>query len=322
MPRLIIFLIAIAFASPIKAEDDRILYQNIVERVHDGEGYYSVAADELRERNFPLKPPMAFRPPTLAVFLGVLPNSTARFLMLVALALGAVFSWMRLFSDSVAWERIATIALLVCGLANVGAPSSVYLHEAWAICFIALSLAFYRKLALSLGFAFIAVLIRETAILFPIAMGLVALFEHDWRRAFALVALGLAAGMLWAWHAVTVLAVVTPFDPVSPGWLAIGGFEMVLASSKWNLLTSGLNETWLMLALALFAISLLTVKRIELRVAAIFVALFALVLLFVGRPDNNYWGIMISPFLAIGLPSFAKKIAEVYRSKFTTNGSG
>lgn len=307
------------FASPLKAEDDRVLYEDIVEHTHAGKAYYPVAAEELRAGNYPLKPPMAFRPPTLAVFLGTLPNSTVRFLVLFALVLTTVLAWMRLFSDARPWERIATVTLLMCGLANVGAPSSVYLHEAWAICFIALSLAFYRRLAWSVGLAFIAVLIRETAILFPIAMGLVALFDRDWRRAWALVALGLAAAALWAWHAATVLAVVTPADPTSPGWITMGGIDMLLASSKWNLLTSQLEGIWLVFAITLFAVSLASVKRIELRVASLFVALFSLALLFAGRTDNNYWGIMISPFLAIGLPSLGKSIADAFRSKKTSS---
>ena len=78
---------------------------------------------------------------------------------------------------------------------------------------------------------------------------------------------------------------------------------MVLAASKWNILTSQLDGIWLSLAFLLFAVSLATVRRIELRVAAIYVALFCFALLLFGRPDNDYWGIMFAPFLAVGLPS-------------------
>ena len=314
------FVFAIIFcliqsASLSAKTDDRILYQNIVERVEAGEGYYDAAADELRKGGYPLKPTPAFRPPTLAVALGLLPGTLPRLGVLILLCLGAVFAWMRTLKDAPAWERIATITLLMCGLANVGAPNSLYLHEAWAICFIALSLAFYRNLVLCLGFALVAVTIRETAILFPIAMGIIALVERDWKRAAWLVVLGLFSAALWFVHGLAAGAVLLPSDPASPGWMAMGGAPMVLAASKWNILTSQLDGVWLSLAFLLFAVSLATVRRIELRVAAIYVALFCFALLLFGRPDNDYWGIMFAPFLAVGLPSALAEVARFAPSK-------
>ena len=83
----------------------------------------------------------------------------------------------------------------------------------------------------------------------------------------------------------------------------MGGGPMVLAASKWNILTSQLEGSWLAVAFLLFAVSLATVKRIELRVAAVYVCLFSFALLLFGRPDNDYWGIMFAPFLAVGLPT-------------------
>ena len=301
MGRLLIALLCLFFASPVAAADDRVLYENIVER--SDEGYYAAAADELRKGGYPLKPVPAFRPPTLAVFQGVLPSTMSRFIVLVMLCLAAVFAWMQTLKDAPAWERISVVTMLMLGLANVGAPGSVYLHEAWSICFIALSLALYRKLAWCLFFALVAVTIRETAILFPIAMGIIALIERDWKRAGWLVALGLFCAGLWGVHAWAVSQVVTEADPQSQGWLAMGGAPLLLAASKWNILTSQLEGSWLALAFLLFAVSLATVERIELRVAAVYVCLFSFALLVFGRPDNDYWGIMFAPFLAVGLPT-------------------
>lgn len=319
MGRLFIALLCLFFASPLHArEDDRVLYENIVERVEAGEGYYDAAADELRKGGYPLKPTPAFRPPTLAVALGLLPGTLPRLGLLILLCLAAVFAWMRTLKDAPAWERIATITLLMCGLANVGAPNSLYLHEAWAICFIALSLAFYRNLALCLGFALIAVTIRETAILFPIAMGIIALVERDWKRAAWLVVLGLFSAALWFAHGLAASAVLLPNDPPSPGWLAMGGAPMVLAASKWNILTSQLEGVWLALAFLLFAASLATVRRIELRIGAVYVALFSIALLVFGRADNDYWGIMFAPFLAVGLPPAMQAAVRWWQTRQST----
>ena len=319
MVRLLLAMLFLLLASPVEARtDDRVLYENIVERVEAGEGYYPAAADELRKGNYPLKPTPAFRPPTLAVALGLLPNTLTRLAALIALCLAAVFAWMRTLKDAPAWERISIITLLMCGLANVGAPNSLYLHEAWSICFIALSLAFYRKLALCLLFALIAVTIRETAILFPIAMGIIALIERDWTRAAWLVVLGLTCAALWFVHGLAAASVLLTSDPASQGWMAMGGGPMVLAASKWNILTSQLEGSWLAVAFLLFAVSLATVKRIELRVAAVYVCLFSFALLVFGRPDNGYWGIMFAPFLAVGLPSAMQASARLLPDRKNT----
>lgn len=321
MGRLFIALLCLLCASPLQAkEDDRVLYRSIVERVEAGESYYAAAADELRKGGYPLKPTPAFRPPTLALALGSLPGTLSRLTVLMLLCIGVVLAWMRTLKDAPAWERIATITLLMCGLANVGAPNSVYLHEAWAICFIALSLALYRNLALCLGFALVAVTIRETSILFPIAMGIIALVERDWKRAVWLVALGLISAALWVFHGFAVGAVLLPSDPTSPGWMSMGGVPMVIAASKWNLLTSQLDGVWLSLAIFLFAVSLVTVRRIELRVAAAHVFLFCFAMLLFGRSDNDYWGIMFSPFIAVGLPSLVKAVGR-YRHSITMSNT-
>jgi hypothetical protein len=310
MKRLALILCLLIFAGPAEARDDRQLYENIVERVAQGEGYYSTAADELRKGGYPLKPALAFRPPTLAVIEAMLPNRFTRFAALIMIMSAAVYSWMRMLRDDTAIRRIATVTMLVCGLANVGGPGSVYLHEAWAICFIALSLGFYRNLGLSLTFAFIAVLIRETAILLPIAMGISALFRGDQRRALWLMGLGVVAATFWLVHAMAVSQVVTSADPASPGWIALGGLPQVLSASKWNLLTSQLEGIWLALVVLMMTLGLALAKRLEIRIAALFVALFAIALLFFGRPDNDYWGIMVSPFMALGIPSVGAALHE------------
>ncbi|WP_143089650.1 hypothetical protein [Qipengyuania nanhaisediminis] len=320
MTRLLVSICCLILAVPAAASDDRVLYQNIVERMHEGESYYDVAADELRSGGYPLKPVPAFRPPTLAFALAHLPTRLSRFFVLIALCLAAALAWMRALSDLPTWQRVSTITLLMSGLANVGAPNSIYLHETWAICFIALSLAFYRNLGLCIAFAFIAVLIRETSILFAIAMGLVALTTRDWKRALWLIAVGLLSAGMWFAHSVAVSTVVTSADPVSPGWVVSGGLPMVLAAAKWNILTSQLSGFPLVAVVMTFLLSLIAVRRVELKVAAVYVALFCIALLFLGRPDNDYWGIMFAPFLALGLPSVVKFLGEIWNRRSAKPG--
>lgn len=310
MRRLILAAAFLVFAAlsltPAKA-DDRETYRQVVERMHGGEGYYQATTVELREGNFPLRPAMAFRPPTLAWFLSWLPNTQARFALLLGLVVAAVIAWTHSFSDEARAYRLAMAALLMCGLANVGGPSSVYLHEPWAIVMMTLSLAFYRHLCPSVIFALSAVLIRETALAFVAASAVTALLHSDFKRLWAMIGVGAASVGLWLYHAHLAALVTISSDPISPGWLHFQGLSLVLAASRWNLLTASLSDPQLVVALVVMAGGLLLVRRDVLQVAALTVALFWLALLALGRPDNNYWGIMFAPFLGLGLPELVRR---------------
>ena len=82
---------------------------------------------------------------------------------------------------------------------------------------------------------------------------------------------------------------------------------MILAASRWNLLTASLPNPLLIAALVIMGCGLSLVRRDELQVAAVTVALFCIALLALGRPENNYWGIMFAPFLGLGLPELVRR---------------
>jgi hypothetical protein len=300
-------LLMLSLTPSVAMAEDRDTYREIVERMHDGEGYYPAAAVELREGNFPLKPGLAFRPPTLAWLLSWLPDTTARFAVLVGLVIAAVLAWARSFSDETSAYRLSLVAFLMCGLANVGGPASVYLHEAWAIVMMTFSLAFYRRLALSAIFALFAVLIRETALAFVAATAVVALVQADYRRVSVMVGIVIVSVVLWFYHAHLASMQTNPSDLSSPGWLYFQGPSMILATSKWNLLTAALPDPFLIALLVVMGCGLALVRRDELQVAAVTVALFCIALLALGRPNNNYWGIMFAPFLGLGLPELVRR---------------
>lgn len=311
---LLAFLI-VSLTPSVALAEDRETYHEIVERMHDGEGYYPAAAIELREGNFPLKPGLAFRPPTLAWLLSWLPDTTARFAVLVGLVIVSVLAFAQSLSDVTPAYRLSLVALLMCGLANVGGPSSVYLHEAWAIVMMTFSLAFYRRLLLSALFALFAVLIRETALAFVAATAVVALLHTDYRRVMAMVGIGIVTVGLWFYHAQLASMETVPSDLTSPGWLHFQGLSMILAASRWNLLTASLPDPLLIAAIGIMGCGLSLVRRDELQVAAVTVALFFIALLALGRLDNNYWGIMFAPFLGLGLPELVRRT----HSQFATS---
>ena len=79
-----------------RAQDqaDVVLYETIVDGVRHGGNYYTVTADALRSGDYPLKPFVTFRLPTLAVVLAMLP-APATLLLLYALVVAVVLAWWR-----------------------------------------------------------------------------------------------------------------------------------------------------------------------------------------------------------------------------------
>jgi hypothetical protein len=244
------------------AIDDRVLYQHIVDRVGGGEGYYQAAASELREHNYPLRPVLAFRPPTLAWIEALLPSTAARLAVLCLLTLGSVLLWHCSLSNRPAVERLALVIAAVTGLANVGALGSMYLHEAWSIVFQLAALAMLRKSAIACGaFVLCALVVRETALPFAGAMGLVAwVFGYRWAATAVAAAVALAL-VLYGFHALAVASVVQPSDHVSPGWLSFSGPSLVAAAAQWNLLLAPLPVGAVLVALPILLVSFLFARE-------------------------------------------------------------
>ena len=75
--------------SPSQANADLDLYENIINHVAAGENYYDAAARELRLGNYPLKPFVAFRLPTLAVVQGAAFGGAVGLVACCDMAIGA-----------------------------------------------------------------------------------------------------------------------------------------------------------------------------------------------------------------------------------------
>ncbi len=293
---------AVVSSAAAAAPDDRLIYQSIVEQVRKGDGYYKAAAENLRANNYPLKPALAFRMPTLAVSEAALPSTLSRALALWILTAAALIAFSRSFATRSALERLSLTALAMTGLANVGAPGSIYLHEAWSVVFIVAAIAARRNTMATAALLLCATLIRETAALALIAFAIDAALSRRWHRAVAFAGTLATFGCVWLAHAHLAASAVLPTDQVSPGWLAFGGLSMIVATFNWNLLLAPLP---IGIAAVVFAAavwgSFLARNDEALRPAVIYLGLFLLCLLVFGRPDNSYWGIMISPVVLLGL---------------------
>lgn len=288
---------------------DARLYAALVSKVHDGAGYYSAAPEELRRGGYPLRPFIAVRPPLLTVALAKLPDEAWRHGALLALAGVAWLAWARRFRLAYHQEPIRfawAIVLLTSGVGVVLGRGAYLFHETWAGLLIALSLAVRgpRWWVLSLGLGLLACLIRELAFPYLAVMALFAWREGRLREAAAWCgALGLATAAL-AGHAFAVIAVTHAGDPASPGWAGFGGYPFLLRLSQWNLLLSGM-PLWsaaLLLAPALLGLLFWTGAGAGRGARTGFAVLgYGLAFCIVGRPDNDYWGLMIASLWPLGL---------------------
>ena len=299
-------LAAKAPAKPVQLDQE--LYRTVVERVRGGENFYSATMAAQRERQYPVQPALAVRPPTMTYMLALLPSTATRTAALIMLLFGALIALRQSLADRLPAEALTVVALAVAGLFGAFFPDNVYLHEQWSVLLIMLSLAAHRRPWLMVGLALLAVLVRETALAWLAAMVLHALWQRDWKRAgMAIAAIALAAG-LWLLHARFVAAQVVPGDLTSPGWVRFGGLPLVIDALRRNLVLTGLPGPLILALVAASLAAMLRWGREMERTAAIGSAGFLLALTVFGRPDNGYWGFMAAPFVLLGLPLIVREL--------------
>ncbi len=284
---------------------DLALYEGIVAAMRSGGGYYDVAADQLRALDYPLRPFLTFRLPTLAVVQAALPPVAVVILML-SISVSAGLAWLGLLMAR-AFTRpapLVTAAVLLAGglVAFVQWPLWPF-HEFWAAPLVALSLAVRRPglwlSAAAIGLA--ATLIRETAALYLLVMATCAWVEGERREAVGWAgALGLFAIVL-GFHAWAASQAVGPLDAQSPGWAGLNGpglfVRAVWQSSALQLLPLALAAP--VVALAAFGWSAWADPAGR-RVVAV-IAAYAIVMSLFARLDTFYWALMATPLILVGL---------------------
>ncbi|WEK02057.1 MAG: hypothetical protein P0Y59_10380 [Candidatus Sphingomonas phytovorans] len=285
-------------------EADVVLYETIVAGVRGGGDYYAVTAQALRTGNYPLRPFVTFRLPTLATVQAAMPPG-ATILLLYVLAAAVMLAWFIRLRPAFARAPPLAIAmvLLAGGMMAFVQPALASFHEVWAGLLIALSLALRRRerWVEAVAFGLIAMLVRETAALFVGIMAVLALVEGRRREAigWGLAILALAVVVLFHAHAVSL--VVRSIDPASPGWAGMLGFGFFVKTMS---LSTALNLAPMWLAALLVALALFGWAgwndELALRALATF-ATYAVLLSLFGRPDTFYWGLMIAPTILVGL---------------------
>jgi hypothetical protein len=293
------------WGQPLPAKTDASLYKAILSDVKRGENYYQAAAREQRASGYPTAPAEVFRPPTLAWLLAGMHYHVIQVATLFGLYAAILIGLYRELRARQAplLIRLGTIIAAVTGLSITGLPGAIYLHEVWAALLIAASLLFYRaeRWWPSVVFGVLACLIREIALPYLAVMAVFAAFERRWRELAAWSSAMAGFACFYVWHISQAATLHRAGDLNSAGWLGLGGWNFAIATAKWNILLHMLPPELIALAVCLGVIGLAGFDDGRSRRAAMVVAGYLIAFVFVGRPDNYYWGQLYAPLLPLGI---------------------
>lgn len=296
--------------------DDLRLYDAVIARIQRGEGYYAVVVEEHRKLPFPVKPGFAVRLPTLAylaAWLGPYGLMGASFTLFAAIAL----VWWRRLGDEPGGlaHRPVFLALLLLGSSFVFVRYFHVLHELWAGGLLALAFGLHRpgRWLGALLVAALALAIRETALPFVLLLAAMAAWRWDWREAATWGALTVVFIALWAWHLHLIAAQVLPSDPPSASWLTLRGLSGWLSLS---ILPTPLRflPSWLagpVVVLALFGWS--AWRSAAGSFGTLLLLGYGLAFMIAGRPENWYWGALVTPVLFAGLAFVPAGLGALWR---------
>lgn len=293
-------------------DDDIELYEAAIRRVAAGENYYHFIVAEQRGRDYPVRPGITVRLPTLA-YLDAWLGPAGQVAAAIALMAGVIAAWWRKLGEHAPGR--GRTRRLGAALAFVGASLGLNrhyfpLHELWAGGLIALSFGLHRmgggrregRWLGALLAAALALAIRELALPYVLLMATFALARGRRREAAAWIALVVLFLIGLAWHLSLVAPHVLPGDPASPSWLALRGLTGWLAD-----VTQSSNLRWLPHYVAGPLVVAMTFGWLGWRDRAsglfgfLLSAGYALAFMIAGRWNNFYWGAVIAPVMFPGL---------------------
>jgi hypothetical protein len=295
-------------------------YRQIVARVHRGEDYYSAAAEELRAGGYATSSVFNWRLPTSAWLLSAFPQPEWGQVLLCLLALTAL--GLAHAADRRDGSVLRSLVLLV---AMAGAflwcidGDAFFAQELWAGVLIAVSVGAFgngqRGWGVVAGLAALAM--RELALPYVLVALVLACREKRWHEVSVWIAGIVAFALFFCWHDWQVQRQLTGSELVeAEGWIQFGGPAFVIRTCQMNVWIFNL-PSWV--ALFYLAASLLGMTALpgslKARVSAT-VAIYLLALLIVGKPFNNYWGLLYVPLLPFGFVRCTRafEYAKVARS--------
>ncbi len=302
-------------ASVQGSNGDLALYARIVARVAAGEGYYAAAMDEQRAAEYPTRPFVAVRLPTLALLAATFGLDAMRYLAGALLAAALLALQTRFAGEANPAERVAALLLLVLGGAVVVVPQVGLIHEAYAGLLLTLALLLYRphRWWPALLAAGCALAVRELAVPFVLLWLAWGVAAARWREVAGVAGLLALFALAMSAHYLGVEAGRLPGDPASQGWQAFAGYGLPIRALV-ELTPLALLPPRLGLALAVlpllgwFALG----GRLGLFASLWFVGMLCMMALF-ARPENFYWAQLVLPSYVVGFALAPRALIELGR---------
>ena len=206
-------------------------------------------------------------------------------------------------------------ATLAAALAISIPASQVVSHEAWSgvLIFIALLARTDRHWIVSVIFCLGAALVRE--LMAPVLVMMLLLALRDRRRiesiTWTISILCVAA--FYIAHASAVRAVTLPTDLSSESWVATGGWRFVLLCMQDGTLFTVFSPKVTAVAVPFALLGWCSWKHpIGTRVA-LFLGAYVVAFMVIGRTNNSYWGMLLAPFVPVGLLFAIPSVKVLYR---------
>ncbi len=296
------------------------LYRSITQGVAQGGDYYHVAAAVHRAHHYPLWPPQVIREPTEALVLSALHWDALRWTALLALAAVALEVLRRGLAkaDLTPRERLWSLALAIGGLGSVCTPNAPYMHEVWAGILILISLSTRRpdRWGLAAGVGLLACLVRELALPYLVVMAACAVLERRRSEAIGWSATALVFCAAYALHLHWAAAQHRPGDVMSPGWVRFGGLSFLIAAARNNAFYIFMPGWAIALGLTLSLLGLAGRRDAMTLRCALTLSAFLAAFAVIGRPDNNYWGLLYAPLASMGLALAPKTLGVMTTRAF------
>jgi len=302
-------------------DQDIALYDAAIRKIQAGQNYYDFIVPEHRLRDYPVRPGVSVRLPTLAYIEAGLNTLHLGVPMSIVIMLATIAAWWQRFGEEPGVGRLRKVATAMVFVGASLALNRHYysLHELWAGMLLMLSFGLHRVATAerrerwvgAFLCAALALFIREHSLPFVLLMGAMAMWRREWREAGAWSALVVVFACALAWHLSLIAPQVLPSDPVGPDWLALRGLSgwlgNVVESSNLRLLPH-----WIAGPLVI----LTTLGWASWRTAAgtfgfLISVGYGLLFMIVGRWDNFYWGAMVAPMLTAGLAFAPRAIGSL-----------
>lgn len=308
-------------AANVEDQGDMALYRRVAARVAQGENYYAAATDENRRANYPTKPFVTIRLPTLTLLTVWLGESGMRMGLIALLLANAALLPMALARGG---QALGVGAATLAGGAAVMAADAYLMHEMWAGALLTLSFALWRahRWWPAIIPAVLALTIRETALPFVLLWGAFATYRGNWREALAIAMVVVGFGFGIVDHASAVSGAWLAGDKSGQGWAGLLGPAPFLQGVH-MLTVLVVLPAWVAGPVAVLALFGFAARGGR---AGWFALLYAIgvmaMLALFARAENWYWTALVLPLLLAGLALAPMGLADLIAPLRAAHGSG